>query len=149
MNYRTALVQLPLVKEPGTTPIRTPEDAWHACEDLQDLAQETFHILALNTKNRLVLRHMVSVGIVDAALVHAREVFRPAIQAGASALILVHNHPSGDPTPSAEDISITKKMIEAGKIIDIAVVDHIIIGTESEQHAGFLSMREAGLCSFA
>lgn len=107
MNYQTALVQLPLVKEVQKEKVGTPEDVGRLCKDLEALAQETFHVLCLNSKNKLMNRHLVSVGLADASLVHAREVFRPAIMDNASAVILVHNHPSGDPTPSAEDIRIT------------------------------------------
>jgi DNA repair protein RadC len=92
---------------------------------------------------------MVSLGIADASLVHPREVFKPAIVDNGAAVVLLHNHPSGDPTPSAEDIRITKQLIEAGRIMDIKVLDHVIMGQESEGQPGFLSMREQGLCDFA
>ena len=78
-----------------------------------------------------------------------REVLRPAIVENASAVILAHNHPSGDPTPSAEDIRITRQLVEAGKIVDIKVLDHIIIGRPGEDNRAFLSMREEGVCSFS
>ena len=156
MNYSTAIVQLPLVREPGKQRIATPADAYRVCSDIADLAQETFHILALDAKNKLINRHMISLGLADASLVHPREVFRAAIgQDSASALILIHNHPSSDVTPSAEDIRITRQLIEAGRIIDIKVLDHVIIGRpvapvgDQPGSPGFLSMRESGLVSFA
>jgi DNA repair protein RadC len=150
MNYQTALIQLPLVREASKERVRSPEDVARLCSDMKDLAQESFHTLLLNAKNKLINRVMVSMGIVDASLVHPREVFRQAIgEHAASAVILVHNHPSGDPTPSAEDIRITRQMIEAGKILGIAVQDHVIIGRESESQKGFISLRESGLCDFA
>ena len=91
----------------------------------------------------------VSEGLLDASLVHPREVFKKAILSTSAAVILAHNHPSGDTTPSAEDIKITRQLVEAGKIIDIKVLDHIIIGNpEAHQQGGFLSMREAGLVEF-
>ncbi|MFH0879345.1 MAG: JAB domain-containing protein [Lentisphaerota bacterium] len=148
MNYMTALVQLPLVRETGKERVRSPDDVARLCADMTDLAQETFQALTLNTKNMLMNRHLVTVGLADASLVHAREVFRPAIVDNSACIVLVHNHPSGDPTPSAEDIRITKQIIEAGKIVGITVQDHVIIGKATESSKGFLSMRESGLCDF-
>ena len=150
MNFAMALVQLPLVRETGHMElIRTPEDMARLCADVRDLAQESFHVILLNAKNRVVNRQMVSLGIADASLVHPREVFRQAILDNAAAIILMHNHPSGDPTPSAEDVRITRQLIEVGKVVDIKVIDHVIMGQESEGQQGFLSMRESGLCDFS
>lgn len=152
MNYQTAIVQLPLVKETTEDKITTPRDMLRVCSDLSSLAQEAFQVLTLNAKNVLINRHLITLGLVDASLVHAREVMRPALTDSASAIILVHNHPSGDPTPSAEDIRITKRLIEAGKIVDIKVLDHIIIGRCIEGSAlnghSFISLREDGICAF-
>ena len=153
MNYNIALVQLPLVREPGTQKILTPADAWRACSDLGSLAQESLHVLCLNARNRLINRHMVSLGLVDASMAHPREVFRPAVSDGASAIILVHNHTSGDLAPSAEDLRVTRQIVDAGKIMGINVLDHVIVGREAAQAGGqpaspFLSMREGGLCAF-
>ena len=150
MNYNIALVQLPLVREPGTQRIATPADAWRACSDIGVLAQESMHVLCLNARNRLINRHMVSLGLADASLTHPREVFRPAVSDGALAIVLVHNHTSGDPTPSAEDLRITRRLVEAGKVVGIKVLDHVIVGREAAQAGGlpFLSMREGGLCAF-
>jgi DNA repair protein RadC len=144
MDYSSALVQLPLVCESSGKCVRTPEDAYDVCRDLAHCAQETFHTILLNTKNLMINRVLVTLGLVDASLVHPREVFRAAIQNGASAMVLVHNHPTGDPTPSAEDIRITRQLIEVGRIVDIKVIDHVIVGREP----AFLSMRESGLCTF-
>lgn len=148
MNYATVLVQLPLVMEATKEHVRSPEDVLRICADIRALAQETFHVLNLNAKNGLINRQMVTVGLADASLVHSREVFRQAIHESATAVVLVHNHPSGDPTPSAEDIRITKKLIKAGRIIDVPVQDHVILGRASEFTREYLSMREQGLCSF-
>ena len=101
-----------------------------------------------DTKNGLINRHMASLGLVNASLVHPRVIFRCAITDNATAVVLVHNHPSGDPTPSAEDIRITRQLIDAGKILDIKVLDHVIVGRPNDGAAGELSLREAGLCSF-
>ena len=149
MHYMTAVVQLPLIREPRKERIRSPDEVAGICSDLRDLAQETFHVLMLNTRNTLINRHMVTVGLIDASLVHPREVFRQAVMENASAVVLVHNHPSGDPTPSAEDLRITKQLVEAGKILDISVQDHVIIGRESESAKVFTSLREQGLCDFS
>lgn len=149
MNYATALVALPLVCEASGGRIATPEDAYAACRDIGGLAQESFHVLALNAKNRLINRHLVSLGLVDSAVVAPREVFRGAIIDGACSVILAHGHPSGDATPSAEDISITKRLVEAGKIIGIRVIDHVVVGRDTGNGAPpFLSLRERGLCAF-
>ncbi len=148
MNYNPALVQLPLVRDTLGNKVRTPLDVHGVCRDLERCAQEAFHTLLLDSRNRLINRVMVTLGLADAALVHPREVFRTAIENTASAMVLVHNHPSGDPTPSAEDLRITRQLIEAGRIIDIKVIDHVIIGRASNGRPTFLSMRESGLCEF-
>jgi DNA repair protein RadC len=154
MNYSTALIQLPLVHEAGKERVATPPDVHRVCADIANLAQESFHVLCLNTRNQLLNRHMITLGLVDTALVHSREVFRAAIQDGASAVILAHNHPSGDSTPSAEDLRITKQLIEAGRIVDIKVLDHVVIGRaiqpdgDQPGRLGFLSLRESGLVVF-
>jgi len=149
MNYSTAMIQIPLVREMTGSFIRTPEDTYEACIDLTTLAQESFQVLSLSTKNGLLNRHLVSLGIVDATLVHPREVFRPIISDGASACILCHNHPSGDVSPSAEDLKITRQLVEAGKIIDINVLDHVIVGRKRNGgNAPWLSLRESGLVAF-
>lgn len=154
--YSTALVQLPLVRETTGQRVTTPADVYRVCHDIGELAQESFHILVLTTKNTLINRHMIALGLADACLVHAREIFRAAIQSGASAVLLVHNHPSGDATPSTEDLRITRQLIEAGKIVDIKILDHVIIGRPIEPigeqqpgRPGFLSLRESGMCAFA
>ena len=90
--------------------------------------QESFWVLLLNNKHRLLRRIRVTKGLVNRSLVHPREVFREAIRENASAVILAHNHPSGDPAPSTEDIRITERLVEAGRIIGIQVLDHLILG---------------------
>ncbi|MGB7345356.1 MAG: DNA repair protein RadC [Pirellulaceae bacterium] len=95
-----------------------------------DAVQEEFHIVTLDTKHKPIRSHRITVGTLDASLVHPREVFRPAIRDAASAVLLVHNHPSGDPTPSREDHQVTERLTEAGKLIGINVLDHIIVASE-------------------
>ena len=112
-------------------------------EELRSLNQETFYLLMLNTKHRLIRRQMITVGLVDRSQIHAREIFRPAIAAGSSRIILVHNHPSGDPSPSRQDIDCTKNLASAGKIIGIEVLDHVILGRmSSARNRDFCSLRE-------
>ena len=124
------------------TMLTTPDAVEGFLKDLRDLAQEAFVIITLNAKNKVIQRHLVSIGTVISALVHPRECFRPAILDGASAIILSHNHPSGDPTPSAEDLKITRQLISAGEIMGIKVLDHVVIGDTA------LSLRETALCRF-
>lgn len=114
-------------------------------EDVRFLDVESFQIILLNTRRRLMDVVKVAQGTLDAILVHPREVFRPAITANASAIVLIHNHPSGDPTPSQGDINVTRDMIRAGKLLKIEVLDHVILGSPSNtQPAGYVSMREQG-----
>ena len=147
-------MQLPLVCEAGVQKIISPADAYRVCADIANLAQESFHVISLNAKNIMINRHLITLGLVDSAPVHPREVFRPAISDSASAVALVHSHPSGDPTPSAEDLKVTRQLIEAGNILGIRVIDHVIIGRVQTATPGdpqrqpFLSIRESGLCAF-
>ena len=144
MSYSFNLA-LPVVREASQVCCRTPEDVARAVADTAQLAQEAFTVITLNTKYKVIDRHLITLGIADASLVHPREVFRAAIQDGASAIVLTHNHPSGDPNPSAEDIRITRQLLEAARIIDIDILDHVIIGRGERP---YLSLRESGLVNF-
>ena len=95
---------------------------------LRDAGQEEFHALLLNSRHRVLREVLVTRGILDSALIHPREVFRPAVGEGAAGVILVHNHPSGDPTPSAEDRAVTRQLAEAGRAVGIPVLDHVVVG---------------------
>jgi DNA repair protein RadC len=95
---------------------------------LRDAPQEEFHALLLNSRHRVLREVFVTRGLLDSALIHPREVFRPAVSEGAAGIILVHNHPSGDPTPSAEDRSVTRQLGSAGRALGIPVLDHIVLG---------------------
>ena len=112
--------------------------------------EESFWVLLLDTRNCLKQPPVeVTRGILDASLVHPREVFREAVRSAAAAVIVGHNHPSGDTTPSAEDLRITRQLIESSKIVDIPLLDHIIIGNaKSMQEQAWLSLREQGLLAF-
>jgi len=121
--------------------IRSPEDANRIlAPKLRNLKKETFKALYLDTKNQLIREETISIGSLDASIVHPREVLKTAIQESAAAIILAHNHPSGDPTPSRQDIEITKRLIESGTIMGIEVIDHIIVGD-----GRYVSMKEKGV----
>ena len=130
--------------------IKTPADAVRAlAHDARLLDTEVFWTLHLDSRNRLRRPpEVITQGLLDASLVHPREVFRDAIRSVTAAVLLAHNHPSGDPTPSAEDIRITRQLVEAGKVVDIKVLDHIIIGRHATPTEGFVSMREQGVVDF-
>jgi len=106
---------------------------------------ESFQVLLLNTRKRLIRVEEISKGLLDTILVHPRDVFRAAIAANAAAVILIHNHPSGDPAPSEADIKVTRDLIRAGQLLKIEVVDHVIIGRASAERAkDYSSLRELG-----
>ena len=105
---------------------------------LEGADREHFIIVLLNGKNRIIGIHNVSTGSLGSSLVHPREVFKPAILANAAAIILAHNHPSGDPTPSQADLEITKRLRETGEVMGIAVLDHIIIGDGTDEWVSFV-----------
>jgi len=111
------------------------------------LSVEKFWVLCLNRKNRLLRQHEATSGTASSSLVHPREVFREAIRHGASAVICLHNHPSGDPAPSAADIQVTRQLREAARAVDIDLLDHVILGRPSTDPAGqgYYSFRDAGL----
>lgn len=121
--------------------IRNPEDAVGlVMEEMRNLDREQFRALLLNTKHQLIGREIISIGTLNSSMVHPRELFKNAIKRSAAAMILVHNHPSGDPAPSQEDIGITKRLLEAGGIIGIEILDHLIVGDNR-----FVSLKARGL----
>jgi DNA repair protein RadC len=103
------------------------------------LDREHFRAVLLNTKNRILGVRTISIGSLNASIVHAREVFKAAVAESAQAIVLVHNHPSGLPEPSTEDIVVTERLAEAGRILGIEVLDHIVLGSQ-----GFVSLKEMG-----
>jgi DNA repair protein RadC len=120
--------------------INSPEDVYrHLYPTMRESKKETFVELCMDTKNQVIREDTVSVGSLNANIVHPREVFRTALIESAAHIIVAHNHPSGDPAPSREDVDITKKLVETGKIMGIDVLDHVIIG--DGRH---FSMKEAG-----
>ncbi|RNB62021.1 DNA repair protein RadC [Brevibacillus gelatini] len=108
---------------------------------LDETDREQFFLLCLNTKNEPTALHTVSIGSLDASIVHPREVYKVAILSNAASVIVAHNHPSGDPTASQEDIQVTRKLQEAGELLGITLLDHVIVGTEG----AYTSLKERGL----
>lgn len=119
--------------------IRSPEDGYDCLKDMQYLQREEFVVLGLSTKNDVMFRKTVFTGSLNASIVHPRETFLPLIKSCCASAIVAHNHPSGQPEPSREDIEVTKRLVETGKIIGIEVLDHIIIG-----HGKYVSLKEKG-----
>ncbi len=114
-------------------------------EDARLRSVETFQILLLNTRRRLIEVAKIADGTLDTILVHPREVFKPAIAANAAAIILLHNHPSGEATPSEADIKVTRDLIRAGQLLKIEVLDHIILGRATQERPkDYMSLRELG-----
>lgn len=127
----------------GRTPIRSPRDVFTFLEPFA--ARETaevFWILALDSQHRIIGGSPIVItrGILNSSLVHPREVFRAAIVAGAAEIVIAHNHPSGDPTPSADDRAVTSQLVAAGRLLDLPVCDHVIVG-----EGRYVSLAEAGL----
>lgn len=127
--------------DPPPDRVRGPADVhrYYAAR-LRDLPVEEFHVLALGSQSQILADVLVTRGILNSSLVHPREVFRAAIAEAAAGIIVVHNHPSGDPTPSADDRSVTRQLVDAGRLLDVPVYDHVVIGG-----GRFVSFAEAGL----
>ncbi|MCS1351435.1 DNA repair protein RadC [Mechercharimyces sp. CAU 1602] len=123
--------------------IRCPHDAAdYVMEEMRYLKQEHFVCLLLDTKHQILGKKTIFVGTLNASIVHPREVFREGIRRGVAAVICLHNHPSGDPTPSREDIQITHRLAEAGEVLGIPLLDHVVIGDQT-----YYSMKEKGILS--
>lgn len=121
--------------------IKSPEDVVRLVKgELKDKKKEHFFVILLDTRNQYLGKEKVSIGSLDTSIVHPREVFKPALSVSAASIILAHNHPSGDPQPSEEDIKLTKRLVEAAEIMGIDVLDHIIIGDKD-----YLSLKAKNL----
>ena len=126
---------------PAAPRIREPEDVARLFQPrLRDLQVEEFHLLALDSQSQVLRQVLVTRGLLNSSLVHPREVFRAAIAEAAAGIIVVHNHPSGDPTPSTEDRTITRQLAEAGRLLDLPLYDHVVIAGDR-----FVSFAAAGL----
>jgi DNA repair protein RadC len=127
--------------EPPPARIRGPGDVHRLyAARLRDLAVEEFHVLALGSQSQVLRDLLITRGILNSSLVHPREVFRAAIAEAAAGIIVVHNHPSGDPTPSVDDREVTRQLVDAGRLLDLPVYDHVVVGGER-----YVSFAEAGL----
>jgi DNA repair protein RadC len=134
-------IRLAREERPPVQRIREPEDVVRLFGDrLRDLEVEEFHLLALDSQSQVLREVLVTRGLLNSSLVHPREVFRAAIVEAAAGIIVVHNHPSGDPTPSAEDRAVTQQLSAAGRLLDLPVYDHVIIAGDR-----FVSFATAGL----
>ena len=137
-QYQLHVVSFSVVREPGQPEqptVSSPDAAIEVAGRLiADDAKEHFWILLLDAQNRLRATHHVSTGTLSASLVHPREVFAPALRVmGVSSILLLHNHPSGDPTPSREDLRLTRQLVDCAKLLDLRIHDHIIIGNGTEK----------------
>ena len=133
--------RLSVEREPPPERIRGPADVYRLCAPkLRDLSVEEFHVLALGTQSQVLADLLITRGILNSSLVHPREVFRAAIAEAAAGIIVVHNHPSGDPTPSTDDRAVTRQLVDAGRLLDLPVFDHVVIGGDR-----YTSFAEAGL----
>lgn len=145
MAYRLPRYKVTLVREGSGVSehkaIRSPEDIFAImAQEYENAVVETAQMLALDTKNKIIGVFTISTGSLNASIIHPRDVFQRAILSNAAAVVLVHNHPSGDPTPSPEDRELTRKLVEAGKMLDIEVLDHVVIG-----EGRFVSLKERGV----
>jgi len=129
-----------LLKDKKTVLILSARQVWQELKDLVNHKKEHFVIFYLDTRNQEIKREIISIGTLNANLVHPREVFEPAIKHSAAQIIIAHNHPSGDPEPSEDDLIITKKLVEAGKILDIKIIDHVIVVKDA-----FVSLKDKGI----
>ncbi|MEI5908363.1 DNA repair protein RadC [Bacillus spongiae] len=119
--------------------IRSSEDAYTFLKDMQYLTQEHFVVLGINIKNEVLFRETVFIGSLNASIVHPRETFKHLIRRSCASAIVAHNHPSGNPQPSREDIEVTKRLNEVGKVVGIEILDHVIVGQEQ-----YTSLKEKG-----
>jgi DNA repair protein RadC len=138
-TYSIRLVKEKAARYDITKKINSPSEVWKIATEilhLHEMSEEVFSIITLSTKNEVTGLFEVSRGTVDSSLVHPREVFKRALLSNASSILLLHNHPSGDPKPSPEDIRVTKRLKDAGELLGIQVLDHVIIGD------GYFSLKE-------
>jgi DNA repair protein RadC len=141
-GFRIALVREPGVKLAQRPQVRIPaEAAPMLAQYIGEADREVFVVAMLTIRHRVLGLNTVSVGCLTSSLVHPREVFKPAILAGAAALLLAHNHPSGDPEPSGEDVALTRRLASAGTLLGIDVLDHVVLG----EAVSFVSLRESGV----
>jgi len=128
MLLREATVSYSGKRIEGSAQVASAADVYRVCRDFETTTVEHFVVLHLNVKHRVISRQTVAIGSVASVDVHPREVFRVAVMIGASAVIVVHNHPSGEAAPSVEDNALTRRLVDCGKLLGIKVLDHVVIG---------------------
>ena len=147
--YEAKLTYEATLFEVGSMSLSTPEAVYAYMKDVLEVhpMQEVFYVILLNRKNKPLGRIAITTGTVTAALAHPREVYRPAIVGGATAIICAHNHPSGDPAPSGDDVQLTRQLREASRTVDIELIDHVVLGHVEADPVGkgFYSFRSAGM----
>lgn len=129
-----------ILKDKKTNLYLSPQDVWESLRDIRDSKKEHFVVFYLDTNHQEIMREVISVGILNANLVHPREVFEPAVRHVAAQIIIAHNHPSGSTQPSDEDVDVTKRLADAGRLLGIEVLDHVIVTRHN-----FFSLKENGL----
>jgi len=140
-SYRTQLViELPMVREASGPSIGQARMVAELCKDMENFPQECFVVWSLDQKNKVIDKHMIAIGSLTGCLVHPREVYRPALLDGAAAVFFIHNHPSGDPKPSADDIDLTARLVNGARLLGLRVLDHVVVG-----RGRFFSFVEEGL----
>ena len=141
-GFRIALVREPGVKLSERPHLHTPgEAAPFLAQYIGDIDREAFVVTMLTVRHRVLGLHTVSVGCLTSSLVHPREVFKPAILSGSAGLLIAHNHPSGDPEPSMEDVALTRRLVAAGTLLGIEILDHLVLGEAGR----FVSLHERGV----
>jgi DNA repair protein RadC len=136
-----------LREERQSLTIDSPEAIADLCSEMRFLDRESLRVVLLNAKHQLIKVATVSQGSVNESLAHPREVFKPAIVLSAYSLILVHNHPSGDPSPSEADLRLTRRILDASRILQLHLIDHVIIGSAAPGRSSYFSFKEAGVIS--
>ena len=141
-GFRVCLVREPGVALAERPELRTPATAARViAEYIGEADREQFVVALLTIRHRLIGLHTVSIGCLTSSLVHPRECYKPAILASAAAVLVSHNHPSGDPEPSAEDVALTRRLASAGSLLGIELLDHLVLG----EHGRFVSLKERGV----
>lgn len=129
-----------LLKDKQSTLLLSPQDVWNELKDIRNHKKEHFVVFFLDSRNQEIKREIISIGTLNTNLVHPREVFESAIRHNAAQILIAHNHPSGDTRPSSEDIALTRRLVSAGKVLGIKILDHIIVSSH-----GFSSCRDLGI----